>query len=113
MIEGLAKVATGFAMISEGINEIILKAQANDSSKLEEGKVKEAKTKEKAEEITNKRVEKKVEISKEDVRAVLAKKSQEGKIKEVKALLNKYGAEKLTSVKTEDYENVLKEAEVL
>lgn len=113
MIEGLAKVATGFAMISEGINEIILNAQANDSSKLEEGKVKEAKTKEKAEEITNKSVEKKVEISKEDVRAVLAKKSQDGKTKDVKALLNKYGAEKLTSVKPEDYEKLLKEAEVL
>ena len=52
-------------------------------------------------------------ISIEMVRAVLAEKSQEGKTREVKALLMKYDAGKLSGVKPEDYEALLKEAEVL
>lgn len=52
-------------------------------------------------------------ISIEDVRAVLAVKSQAGKIREVKALLMKYDAGKLSGVKPEDYAALLKEAEVL
>ena len=55
--------------------------------------------------------EKKITI--EDVRAVLAEKSQEGKTREVKALLMKYDAGKLSGVKPEDYPALLKEAEVL
>lgn len=52
------------------------------------------------------------QISIEMVRAVLAEKSQEGKTREVKALLMKYDAGKLSGVKPEDYEALLKEAEV-
>ena len=52
-------------------------------------------------------------ISIEDVRAVLAEKSQQGKTREVKALLMKYDAGKLSGVKPEDYEALVKEAEVL
>ena len=54
-----------------------------------------------------------IKISIEDVRAVLAEKSQQGKTREVKALLMKYDAGKLSGVKPEDYEDLLKEAEVL
>ena len=39
----------------------------------------------------------------DQVRALLAEKSGEGKTKEVKALLNKYDAGKLSGVKPEDY----------
>lgn len=113
MTEGLAKVATGFAMISEGINEIILRAQDNKSSKPQDEKQGEVSTQEKVVEVIKDTKVQKIEISKEEVRAVLAKKSQDGKTREVKALLNKYGADKLTSVKPEDYEKILKKAEVL
>ena len=54
-----------------------------------------------------------IKISIEDVRAILAEKSQQGKTREVKALLMKYDAGKLSGVKPEDYESLLKEAEVL
>ena len=54
-----------------------------------------------------------IKISIEDVRAILAEKSQQGKTREVKALLMKYDAGKLSGVKSEDYEALLKEAEVL
>lgn len=53
------------------------------------------------------------QISIEDVRAVLAAKSQDGKTREVKALLMKYDAGKLSGVKPEDYPMLLKEAEAL
>ena len=52
-------------------------------------------------------------ITIEQVRAVLAAKSQDGKTRQVKALLLKYDAGKLSGVKAEDYPALLKEAEAL
>ena len=52
-------------------------------------------------------------ITIEQVRAVLASKSQDGKTRQVKALLLKYDAGKLSGVKPEDYPALLKEAEAL
>ena len=49
----------------------------------------------------------------EAVRAVLAEKSRDGKTREVKALLMKYDAGKLSGVKPEDYAALLAEARVL
>ena len=49
----------------------------------------------------------------ETVRAVLAEKSRDGKTKEIKALLMKYDAGKLSNVKPEDYANLLSDAEAL
>jgi len=49
----------------------------------------------------------------EKVRAVLAEKSQAGKQPEVKALITKYGANKLTDVDPTRYKEMLQEAEVL
>jgi hypothetical protein len=55
----------------------------------------------------------KPELSLSDVRAVLAKKSQAGFTKEIKALIEKYGAEKLSAVEPTHYEALLKEVEGL
>ena len=52
-------------------------------------------------------------VSIETVRAVLAEKSRDGKTREVKALLMKYDAGKLSGVKQEDYAALLAEAKVL
>ena len=52
-------------------------------------------------------------LSLSDVRAVLAKKSQEGFTKEIKALIEKYGAENLSAVAPMHYEALLKEEEGL
>lgn len=51
--------------------------------------------------------------TKEDVRAVLASKSAAGYKKEVKELLEKYGAQQLKQVNPDDYAAILKEAEVM
>ncbi len=52
-------------------------------------------------------------ISLEDVRKVLANLSRNGKTKEVKALLQKYGADKLSVINKDDYPALLKDAEEL
>ena len=52
-------------------------------------------------------------ITIDQVRAVLAEKSGQGKTKEVKALLYKYDAGKLSGVKPEDYPALMEEAQKL
>ncbi|QHQ62673.1 DNA ligase [Anaerocolumna sedimenticola] len=51
-------------------------------------------------------------ISLTDVRAVLAEKSRNGYTADVKALLIKYGADKLSDINPADYEALLVDAEV-
>ena len=48
----------------------------------------------------------------EGIRALMAQKTQEGKSKEIKELLQKYGAAKLSAVKPEDYPALMQEAQV-
>lgn len=49
----------------------------------------------------------------EDVRKVLAEKSRAGFTDEVKAIITKHGAEKLSDIDPSEYESVLSETEVL
>ena len=49
----------------------------------------------------------------EEVRAVLAEKSRSGYTEEVRALLNKHGADKLSEIDPAEYAALLAEAEVL
>ena len=49
----------------------------------------------------------------EDIRAVLAEKSQSGKTKEIRDLLQQFGVAKLSAVAVEDYPELLKKAQVL
>ena len=51
-------------------------------------------------------------ISLTDVRAILAEKSRSGYTADVKALLLKYGADKLSDINPADYEALLADAEV-
>ena len=55
--------------------------------------------------------EKKISIT--EVRAVMAEKSRAGKTQEIKQLLKEFGADKLSSVPEERYEELMKRAEVL
>ena len=56
---------------------------------------------------------KKPSISLEQVRTVLAKKSNEGLTAEVRELLKKHGADKLSGIDPDNYEALLHDAEVL
>ena len=55
----------------------------------------------------------KLEIKLEDVRAVLAEKSRAGHTTEVRSLLQKYGAAKLSGIDPANYKALLADAEVL
>lgn len=55
----------------------------------------------------------KKEIKLTDIRGVLAEKSRAGFTAQVKELLTKYGADKLSTVDPKDYEALLADAEVL
>ena len=57
--------------------------------------------------------EPKPELKLEDVRAVLAEKSRAGHTAEVRALLKKYGAAKLSEIDPTNYEALMKDAEVI
>lgn len=54
-----------------------------------------------------------LELTLEQVRAVLAEKSHDGKTEAVRELLQKYGAPKLSAVDPKHYPALLKDAEVL
>lgn len=57
--------------------------------------------------------EKQPEIILEQVRGVLADKSRSGKTAEVRAIIQKYGADRLSGIDPKDYPAVLADAEVL
>lgn len=59
------------------------------------------------------KTEKAPEITLEKVRGVLADKSRSGHTAEVRAIIQKYGADRLSDIDPKDYPSVLKEAEVL
>ena len=63
--------------------------------------------------ITEAQLEKKPELTLEQVRAVLADKSRAGHTAAVRDLLQKYGAAKLSQVEPKHYEALLKDAEVI
>ena len=52
-------------------------------------------------------------ITMEEVRAVLAQKAASGLSDEVKALLDKHGAKKLSDINPEDYDQLIKETEAI
>jgi hypothetical protein len=57
--------------------------------------------------------EAKPQLKLEDVRAVLAEKSRTGHTAEVRALLQKYGAAKLSEIDPANYEALMRDAEVI
>ena len=54
-----------------------------------------------------------LKVSLEEVRGLLAKKSQEGKSSEVRNLIQSYGVAKLSEINEDDYADLFKKAEVL
>lgn len=125
----LLKVADGFALVAEGIRtlaalhgqcmeetEVSVQEQEGVECAKSSGKDgKAVKADKKAAQDTKAELDKKAEkaVSVEDIRAVLAQKSQDGKSKEIKELLGRYGVAKLSAVKLEDYPELLQEAKVL
>jgi len=55
----------------------------------------------------------KLDIKLEDIRAILAEKSQAGKTKDIRSLLDTYGAEKLSDVSPDLYPKLIEDARAL
>ena len=100
----LLKIAEGFSIVAEGLRGLA-KAEGGTKDKT----VKE----QKAEKQDAPKAQPEQPATLEGVRAVMAQKTQEGKSKEVKELLQKFGAAKLSAVKEEDYPALLQEAQAL
>ncbi len=102
----LLRIAEGFSIVAEGLRGL---AKAEGGSK----------TAEKAQKAQPSPTETQTEVQQEQpatlegIRALMAQKTQEGKSKEIKELLQKYGAAKLSAVKPEDYPALMQEAQVL
>ena len=95
MPKTIEKIIQGLELVVEGLKELDKPVQ-----KIETPKVQETETLNQT-------------VSLEEVRAVLAQKSGEGKGSEVRSLLKKYGAEKLSALEEKYYFNVKTEAEAL
>ena len=65
------------------------------------------------EEPKSQSVKKKQTVPLEKIRGILAEKSRDGYTAEVRAIIQSFGAERLSEIDPTDYEAVLKKAEVL
>ena len=101
----LMRIAEGFSIMAEGLRGLA-KAEGGTKDKA----VKTQKV-EKQETVAQAQQEQPATL--EGIRALMAQKTQEGKSKEIKELLQKYGAAKLSAVKPDDYPALMQEAQVL
>ncbi len=124
----LLKIADGFSMVADGLRGLASveesgavgtavtgNADAVDTTAAVTGKEADVGNTQKSGKEDKKAADSKKEkaITIEDVRAVMAQKTQDGKSKEIKELLQKYGAVKLSAVAPEHYPELLKEAGAL
>ena len=105
----LLRIAEGFSIVAEGLRGL---AKA-------EGGTKDKAVKEQKQDTVKAQKQDAVQEQQENpatlegIRALMAQKTQEGKSKEIRELLQKYGAAKLSAVKPEDYPALMQEAQVL
>lgn len=109
MNDGLAKIADGFSLVAEGLR-VLTEIGINVSAEPER---EEPKQTDKTETAAGKAKTEKVEMKIEEIRAVLAEKSQNGKTKEIRDLLQQFGVAKLSAVAAEDYPELMKKAKEL
>lgn len=102
LIDELKNCGETLIGISRGLSELFSGAAENQKSD-EPTTVTEEQSKTAEEKV----------LTLEEVRAVLAEKSREGFTAQIREILVKHGAEKLSAVNPSEYEALLKEVEVL
>ena len=102
--EGMIKAANTLKDIFTSTEEATAKTETKVAKKV---------TKQEAAEPEAEKAEPAPSYTKEDVRGILAAKSAAGFKKEVKELLEKFGAQQLKQIDPKDYAAILKEAEVI
>ena len=101
MAQTIEELRTAAASINAAADWLYQQFSGEDNSKQQNSK------------SAAKKAEPKAELKLEDVRAVLAEKSRAGHTVEVRALLKKYGAAKLSEIDPANYEALMKDAEVI
>lgn len=111
----LLKMAEGLSLVAAALTEIAKDSVSKEMKTVEKNVPGTTKTREKAKAEDSSEPEKETspKIGIEDIRAVLAEKSQDGKSKEVKDLLNQYGVAKLSAVAEKEYPGLLQKAKAL
>ncbi len=105
-LDDLIRVGEDLVNVASKIKDIFAKPETEDNSVEEKSAMKQAEKKEK-----KKQEPEKLDIKFTDLRALLAEKSRAGHTAQVKALLQKYGAAKLSELNPNNYAAVMKEAE--
>ena len=109
----LLKIAEGFSIVAEGLRGLA-KAEGGTKDKTVKAQPSATeKAQKQAQQESVAEVQQESPATLEGIRALMAQKTQEGKSKEIKELLQKYGAVKLSAVKPEDYPALMQEAQVL
>ena len=109
----LLRIAEGFSIVAEGLRGLA-KAEGGTKDKTVKAQPSATeKAQKQAQQESVAEVQQESPATLEGIRALMAQKTQEGKSKEIKELLQKYGAAKLSAVKLEDYPALMQEAQVL
>ncbi len=109
----LLRIAEGFSIVAEGLRGLA-KAEGGTKDKTVKAQPSATeKAQKQAQQESVAEVQQESPATLEGIRALMAQKTQEGKSKEIKELLQKYGAAKLSAVKPEDYPALMQEAQVL
>lgn len=113
VIEDLRSLADSLQAVADAVAENDVSAEMTATKEAEEkGRPKAAAKKTTAKKTVKAEPEEKP-LTLEEVRAVLAEKSRAGHTAEVKELLNKHGADKLSEIDPMEYPALLADAEVL
>jgi len=116
MSNELIKIADGLAMVADGVRSLAEHQTACkygcEKNSVEDTTTDNAVTQEEPQPETN-ASDQITNVTIEEVRAIMAAKSQDGKTQQVKALLRKYGSEKLSGVQPEQYQALLADAKLL
>ena len=108
----LLRIAEGFSIVAEGLRGLA-KAEGGTKDKTVKAQPSATEKAQKQEQPEKAEAQQENPATLEGIRALMAQKTQEGKSKEIRELLQKYGAAKLSAVKPEDYPALMQEAQVL
>ena len=112
VVGDLRSLADSLQAVADAVAENDSSAEMTTKESEEKGRMKAAAKKNTAKKTVKAEPEEKP-LTLEEVRAVLAEKSRAGHTAEVKELLNKHGADKLSEIDPSEYPALLADAEVL
>ena len=112
-IKLLLDVVNDMRSLADSIQAVCDAIASDEPTEMSQAETSAAVPEESPEEAEKSKAEKQPEITLEQVRSILADKSRSGKTAEVRAIIQKYGADRLSGIDPKDYPAVLADAEVL